>query len=305
MNNKIVYTSDLHGNDTQYTKLIKFVKENKIKNIILGGDLFPKYKKLPRYIPEMKREIWLPTNEYITFQREYIKNEFLEYIKELNKFAIIYILMGNDDCLVNMDVLLENEKDNYFLIHNKRLQITNDKFIVGYSYTPWDWTPEINDWNKFDITNPSEDILLEYKLRKERYTPFGRKSTINGWEEFLINPETENNNSIQLDLMNELFHKEPENTIYVIHVPPTNANLDITYKNTKIGSFAVKQFIDNAQPYLTLHGHVHESYDMTNIFKTKIDKTLSCISGNKHDIPNLALILIDIYNLNNVNRIII
>lgn len=68
--------------------------------------------------------------------------------------------------------------------------------------------------------------------------------------------------------------QKPDRTIAMIHVPPFNSGLDVCPeldKDLKIvtqggqvvmksaGSPAVRSFIENVQPLLTLHGHIHES----------------------------------------------
>ncbi len=77
--------------------------------------------------------------------------------------------------------------------------------------------------------------------------------------------------------------RNPENTIAVLHVPPYNSALDICPeldKNLKIitqggqvvmkaaGSKVVSAWIDNVQPMLTLHGHIHESPGHVHIGRT-------------------------------------
>lgn len=39
---KIIYTSDIHGNEEQYKKLIEFAIESSASAVIIGGDLAPK-----------------------------------------------------------------------------------------------------------------------------------------------------------------------------------------------------------------------------------------------------------------------
>ena len=41
--NKIVYSSDIHGNEIQYQKLIKLAREENPLAVIIGGDLAPKH----------------------------------------------------------------------------------------------------------------------------------------------------------------------------------------------------------------------------------------------------------------------
>lgn len=75
----------------------------------------------------------------------------------------------------------------------------------------------------------------------------------------------------------------PEKTICALHVPPVDSGLDVCPEldeNLKIrteggqvlmksaGSTAVRKFIEQVQPLLTLHGHIHESPGHTRIGRT-------------------------------------
>ena len=42
-----------------------------------------------------------------------------------------------------------------------------------------------------------------------------------------------------------------------------------------VGSIAVKRFIEERQPLLTLHGHVHEAARLTGEWKIRIGRELS------------------------------
>jgi len=75
----------------------------------------------------------------------------------------------------------------------------------------------------------------------------------------------------------------PERSIVVLHVPPSDSGLDscpeldkdlkIITKGGQVlmksaGSPAVRAFIEKVQPMLTLHGHIHESPGHTRIGRT-------------------------------------
>jgi len=56
----------------------------------------------------------------------------------------------------------------------------------------------------------------------------------------------------------------PRKTMFVIHAPPWNTELDKAYPDdTHMGSKAVKEFIEREQPLLILHGHAHESFELS------------------------------------------
>ena len=59
-----------------------------------------------------------------------------------------------------------------------------------------------------------------------------------------------------------------------------------------VGSIAVRRFIEERQPLLTLHGHVHEAARLTGEWKIRIGRTV-CING-AHDGPELDLVRFDL-----------
>lgn len=75
----------------------------------------------------------------------------------------------------------------------------------------------------------------------------------------------------------------PARAIFNIHVPPWESSLDTAYEvdddlhyvtkggrphEVATGSRAVRQIIEEAQPLLSLHGHIHESKGVTTIGRT-------------------------------------
>jgi len=58
-----------------------------------------------------------------------------------------------------------------------------------------------------------------------------------------------------------------------------------------IGSIAIKRFIEDEKPYITLHGHAHETVDLTGSWKEKIEDSYSFTGV--HNGSELALIEFD------------
>ncbi|MEO9175366.1 MAG: metallophosphoesterase [Gaiellales bacterium] len=86
--------------------------------------------------------------------------------------------------------------------------------------------------------------------------------------------------------------ERPETAIFNLHVPPIASGLDTAYeiddqlrivvRNGKpheipVGSTAVRQLIEEYQPLLALHGHIHESREAATI-----GRTLAINSGSEY-----------------------
>lgn len=290
---KIIYTSDIHGNEIQYKKLVDYAIKIKPDFIIIGGDIAPKdFSK----------------DTFIAGQKYFFENDLPKLLKPL-KISLpatkIFLMMGNDDCSINMNVLEKYDPSLYYIIHNKRIKLIDDFDIVGYSCVPI--TPfGIKDWEKYDfskVPRESEEKYLKRKQQNCRLT--AKKSTIDGWQDFVFTPEIEKNDSIQKDLTKDLFLKNLKKTIFVMHCPPDNTDLDIISTGAHVGSIALRNFIIKHQPYLTLHGHIHETVEMSGEFKQEIGDTLCLTSGNNDIGEDLAVLVFEIGKEKEVKRIII
>jgi Icc-related predicted phosphoesterase len=288
MKNKILFTADLHGNEVQYQKLIKYAKKISADIVIIGGDIAPKGN----------------VDDYIENQKNFLEHRLPKILRPLKcklPYSNLFLMMGNDDCAVNMGVLDNNDK-LFKVIHNERTKLTEDFDIVGYSFVPI--TPfGIKDWEKYDLSKVPVGLCKKYAQRKlTTYRLDGFKSTKSRLERFRFDSEIEGKDSIQKDLKEETFCKNPKKTVYVIHTPPDNTNLDMLLNKNHAGSMAVRLFIEKKQPYLTLHGHIHETVLTSGKFKERIGKTVCLTAGNDDYSNQLAVLEFNLYNLENVVR---
>ncbi len=95
----------------------------------------------------------------------------------------------------------------------------------------------------------------------------------------LIKDWEKSESSIEDDLESLSGKSNPKKTIYSMHAPPIGTNLDIIFSGDHVGSRAVREFIEKKQPYLTLHGHIHESPRMSGSWKDIIGETISVNPG--------------------------
>jgi Icc-related predicted phosphoesterase len=292
--------SDLHGKREQYQKLASHAKKISADTIIIGGDITPN--------PGGRIDF----GEQRRFLQNYLPMSIISLRIGLPKCKV-YLMPGNDDCASNLDVL-EQQKELYTNIHGKRIQLTPDLELVGYSYVPI--TPfGLKDWEKFDLSIIPPEYKEAYEMEKRiNYKLDGFKTRKNNWDQFVFTPEMELSDSIQKDLKGELFTKSPEKTIYVSHTPPYNTNLDKIIRSSpfgslpekiSIGSIALRLFIEDYQPYLTLHGHIHETVVVSGSFRDKIGKTLCLAPGNHPNQDKLAAIVFDAYGVEHAQRILL
>ena len=301
----IVYTADLHGNEVQYQKLVAYAQQVRADSVISGGDIAPKGTTATLSLQEL-RERGLPREAFIAMQRIFLEERLPGLVSPLKEKGIaLYLLMGNDDCKTNGGSLAKRDGDLYFVIDGKRLKLTDDRDIVGYSSVPI--TPFwIKDWEKFDFSAVPQSLSKEYNQRKKtNYQLYGGISTFEGWAPFQFTAEMEKSDSIQKDLSQELFRQRVERTVYVMHCPPNRTNLDVITTGEHVGSLAERLFIEEAQPYLTLHGHIHETVAQSGSFRQDIGNAV-CLSPGNHNVgERIALLQFDLYDLKNIQRIVL
>jgi len=289
----VLFTSDIHGNESQYRKLVEYAVEISAKSIVIGGDIAP---------------LSLPYDQIISGQRVFLEEKLPKLLSPLKDELVdskVFLMMGNDDCAANLDVLEANDPAVFTLIHGKRTPLTPEYDIVGYSYVPI--TPfGIKDWEKFDFSEVPKNLAENYEQRKTvNYELSGYKSSSGVWEKFRFASDVEKEDSIQKDLLSNMYCQNAGRTIYVFHTPPNNTNLDMVYDGSHVGSMALSLFIEEHQPYLSLHGHVHETVDCSGSHRQEVGDTLCLAAGNNPHSSELAILVFDLHNPRNVTRIII
>ena len=85
--------------------------------------------------------------------------------------------------------------------------------------------------------------------------------------------------------------KDMAKSRYVIHTPSHRLGLDLCYGGAEVGSKAVYNFLKKHQPKLSLHGHIHESPEVTRRWYAKLGRTI-CIQPGQLD--EFAYVTIDL-----------
>jgi Icc-related predicted phosphoesterase len=274
----LVFATDFHGHEIHYHRLFKYIKENSIQYLVFGGDL------CPGGFSRDQLQLWSK------IQHEFLSKILLKNIEDISKRIpsfICFIIMGNDDLRVNLDVLKNIEWRRHLkIIHGQSASI-QDWQILGYSFVPP--TPFLlKDWEKYEN---SIKIIEPIAIPPEQgfYSTQFREST-----------------TIEEDL-NALKKKiSSKRTIFVSHCPPYKTLLDQSrmdqyrYEGLKmdkhLGSVAIRKFIEEIKPQITLHGHIHESETFSGSYADYINRCI-CINGafevDKTDSTKIILIELD------------
>ncbi len=257
---KVLYTSDLHGEIHLYQELFALALSSSAEIIALGGDLLPSFPPTKRY------EDMVPYQK--TFIDQFLRS-FFKRIIERTSVKQIFLIPGNWD--LGYSYLFNEPMEGVVDLNQKSYQIKNGYELIGYPFIPP--TPfRPKDYEKTDDPesawppqkNPS---YIRTSEQTDQLTPIDPYL-------FLRQRETIRED---LDRLPKPLHLE--RTIYIMHSPPFGTRLDLIQGGKSAGSRSIKAFIEGHQPFLTLHGHIHESSDLSGAYFDRIGKTLSINPG--------------------------
>jgi Icc-related predicted phosphoesterase len=266
---KALFVSDLHGNASKYDCLFEQIFLEKPDALFLGGDLFP------------------PFSQLYDREEEHFRNLFVSRFKKIkeklgNDYPRVFIILGNDDPILEEENFLNPEYRNYWNYVNMRKSYLGKYPVYGYSYIPP--TPFfVKSWERYDISE-YVDPGCTHLFDETKIDGLARK----------------NYPTIKEDLERLIFEKDMSNSILLSHVPPYQTSLDrapldgLFFDHVPldlhIGSIAIRRFIEIKQPLITLHGHVHESSTITGKWMEKIGRTYSFnASGTRNCLPIIKI----------------
>ncbi len=258
---------------THYHKLLSLAVTEKADCVVIGGDILPRAQSLVALIHVQRK--------FIIYQLRPLFKRF----RETNHETAIYLMMGNDDFAVNMDMLEEMDAEGLIkLLHLRAYHLAESLYIAGYGCVPP--TPfMIKDWERLDGER-SEVPERSYEACT---------SSRDGIENVYVRDWLISHNTINEDLKNLAGMSDPGNTVYVMHTPPFGTMLDVLYNGLHVGSRSVRRFIEDNAPPLTLHGHIHESRYMTNQLADSIGRTICVNAGQSENMLHAAVIDIPEY----------
>jgi len=234
---RVLFVTDLHGTKWKYERLLQAAKNFRANVVINGGDM-------------------LPWNNEPFKQGEFITNYLDNHFAQFNSAGIYYLCcLGNDDLRI-FDQLFEETCNKYSFV----VCLAQRKFEVrGYSFVGMNWVVDYPFRLKDRCRIDTDEYIFQEQFGK------GLISTLNGWQEiddwFSYAKKLP---TIEEELDRLVRPKDMAKSVYVIHMPPYGIGLDKYYHAAPgVGSKAIYNFLKKHQPKLSLHGHIHESPEVT------------------------------------------
>jgi uncharacterized protein len=277
------FVSDLHGKPDRYRKLFNAVEKEMPDAVFFGGDLLPH---------RMKK-----VETFDSFTQDFLFPE-LKKLKDTRKDRApdVFMILGNDDAGSEEDSFIEESRNGLFhYIHQKKIKWQGFS-IFGYSFVPP--SPfQLKDWEKYDVS---------------RYVDPGCIPPTEGFRTKEPKEDIEYA-TIQKDLVALAGTEDLSKAIFLFHSPPYQTLLDRAALDGKmvdhapldvhVGSIAIKRFIEERQPLITLHGHIHESTRLTGHWKQQLGKTIAFNAA--HDGQELSIIKFNPADLASSERVIV
>jgi Icc-related predicted phosphoesterase len=266
------FVSDLHGRENRYDRLFALIAAERPAAVLLGGDLLPSGSLLfagRRGSGDFLGEFFLPRLRSLAAS---LKNDY----------PAVFLILGNDDPRRAEEWFQGHEAEGLWRYVHMRCAAIGPLRVCGYACVPP--TPFLlKDWERYDVSRFVDPGCVPPEE--------GRFSTA-------VAEEEKGLPTIQDDLRSLAGDTSLADAIFLFHSPPYQTALDRAALDGRqvdgapldvhVGSIAIRRFIEERQPLVTLHGHVHESSRLTGRWHETIGAT-HCFSA-AHDGPELAVV---------------
>jgi Icc-related predicted phosphoesterase len=198
----------------------------------------------------------------------------------------VLVILGNDDPRREVESLEELAADGLLEhVHMRSVEVGGCR-VYGYACVPP--TPYgLKDWERWDVSRHLEPGCL---------------SPEEGFHSVPGNASDVRFGTIAKDLAVLVGDAELDRALVLFHAPPHETSLDRAALDgvivehvpldVHVGSIAIRRFIEERQPLVTLHGHVHESARLSGAWRDRIGRTH--VFSAAHDGPELALVRFDL-----------
>ena len=270
------FATDLHGHADRYAKLFRLIREERPAAVFLGGDLLP---------------AGLSAAATLDFAHEdFVSGALVRPLQQLRQelgpdYPRVFVILGNDDSRSEeASIIAAAAAGVWEYVHDRRVSFL-DHDVYGYACVPP--TPFLlKDWERYDVS---------------RYVDPGCVPPEGGHRSVPVPLNRIQYTTIRDELADLVANRPVDRAIFLFHAPPYRTNLDRAALDGRmvdhvpldvhVGSIAIRRFIEERQPLLTLHGHIHESARITGAWSQQIGRT-HCLSA-AHDGPGLSLVRFD------------
>ena len=309
---RVYFATDIHGSETCWKKFLNSGKHYEAKVMILGGDMTGK-ALVP--IVEERAGRWRAT--LLENRQEFTSEDEVKEFEESVRRRGYYPFRTTPDEMAELesDEELRNELfhtemlgtvERWMQMADEKLEGTGIECLVS---------PGNDDQFEVDeIISSARHV----RLAEGKVVEFGEFQMVStGWANRTpwdtYREEDEDALAERLRKMTSQVTAPPEKTIYNFHCPPYNSGIDDAPEITPdmrpkdagrstvpVGSKAVREAIEEGQPTLALHGHIHEARG-----NTRIGRTLCINPGSSYEQGQLLGAVVDLDGGKKVKRFVL
>jgi len=267
------FVSDLHGKPHRYRRLFAAIEAERPRAVCFGGDL----------LPSAGAADWRQELGSDDFVEGYLRGQCERLLASLGAaYPAMLFILGNDDGRYDEDAFRSIAVSGlWHYVHGRRVDVDGWS-VYGYSYVPP--TPfQLKDFERYDVSRYVDPGCVPPDGGRHSSTP---SLDVVQWR------------TIAEDLADLVGDDSLDRAVVLCHAPPyrtalDRADLDGVFVDhvpvdVNVGSVALRRFIEERQPAVTLHGHVHEAARLSGTWRDRIGRTH--LFGAAHDGPELALV---------------
>ena len=249
----VLFAADLHGHEPLYREALEVARHYRVRAIVLGGDLAPHAE--PPQQTKFYRSVLLPL--------------LREYLAEPGSADVTYVL-GNDDWKTSGELLIGAGLERLRHAHGQVLPFLDGTHLAGLASVPI--TPfAMKDWERWEDGRQSMQARLDghRSVPGDRLAPFDFRGR-----------EQEESLNRELAAI-EAAIPTGARLFCAFHGPPYGTACDQVAPGVHVGSRDVRAFLERVQPVLSLHGHIHESPQVSGRFFDRVGRTICVNPGQR------------------------
>jgi Icc-related predicted phosphoesterase len=277
---RIYYASDVHGSDVLWRKFLNAGKHYECSTLLMGGDLMGKA------IVPILRNNGSYTTWVIGEEREATTTAELDELERairMNGFYPVHVTPAEHQAMrenasVREQVFAQamiDDLERWVDLAEQRLAATGVRvYVMPGNDDPWA-IDEVLESSSAVLS--CDNRIVDVGGHEMLSSGFANPTP---WHSPRELPEDELYTKLKA-LAEQL--TSPETAIFNLHVPPYDCGLDTAIEideelrpvlrsgrpvEIPVGSTAVRELIEEFQPALALHGHIHESRGITRIGRT-------------------------------------
>jgi uncharacterized protein len=307
----LYYASDVHGSELCWRKFLAAGRFYKAQALIMGGDLTAK-----AIVPVEKGDDGHFHATIVGETRSARSPEELEQLLEAVRFNGMYPWISSPEEIERCSTDPAAQDELFERIMNEELQrwiALADERMAAYGIDVFVMAGNDDPWIVDDVLRSAQhvrfcdDCIVMVGDHEMLSLSYANRTPWNSPREL-----DEDDLYLRIKRLAEQLER-PEGAIFNLHVPPYNSGLDRAVEinpsdlspvyrsgsphEIPVGSTAVREILDEYQPLLALHGHIHEARG-----EAQIGRTLAINSGSEYNSGRIHGVVVKLADEDVVSR---